>query len=566
MYVFEKDVLIKMIFEIMDKISNAIMMVRSDGSIIYSNASMNTIFKSVKKDGNLVSVDDIDMKFDPGYVQEHGGERQHISLGYMEYIASVFPVNFGGKNAYIYIFEESPQNMKEFGDIINCIDDIVILTNKDGIYEFGNNAITSLLGYDPNDLIGKRSQDIVDMGISDNPIAREVLKSKKVERKLVKYSNGKTITYTAIPLFENGELNKIVLTGRDVSLLSRMVSELKEAERFKEKYYYQKEELKKYRELYRIVYASEKMDKLLNMTLRISKTDSPVFITGESGVGKEEIAKFIHRNSLRSKQPLIAINCAAIPKELLESEFFGYEEGAFTGARKGGKKGLFEEANGGTVFLDEIGELPHSMQSKLLRVIQEDKIMRLGGKKAIPIDVRYITATNLTKEKLSDNKVFRQDLYYRLSVVPIRVPALRERKDDIVPLIHHFLKYFNSKYGYNVKISNSVIQKLFQYMWPGNIRELKNIVERLVIMTNEDVIDDDEYEMVKDLDEDVRGDAQHQISISGLMDLNDAYKIVDEILIRRALQEHKTVIKAAEALGVDPSTIHRKIKKGYNFR
>ncbi len=544
--------------DIWDRLSSAVAIIGDDGSLLYKNTSMIRLLQGMDIAETQISVCTL---------FEGEGSQGFAKFKNIRFEVFRTAVVIDENPATLYIFEHPIRLSQELRDILDCIDDIIILASGDGIYELGNVAIKHILDYEPSQLIGMSTQDLITQNFTNNPIAHEVMLSKKVEQRIVEYSNGKSIMFTGIPLLnEEGEISRIVLTGRDVSNLVHLENELKRAEEFKIKYYQQSEELQKYREMYEIVCSSEKMESLLNLAVRVAKTDSSVFITGESGVGKEEIAKFIHRNSKRKNKPFIAINCAAIPSELLESEFFGYEEGAFTGAKKGGMKGLFEEANNGTIFLDEIGELPIKMQSKLLRVIQENGIMRIGGKKLIPVDVRYICATNLSKEELSDNLKFRQDLYYRLSVVPIRVPALRERKDDIIPLVHHFLKCFNEKYGFDVKISKSVIQRLYNYEWRGNVREMKNAIERLVILAEGDLVDDDAFETVLRMNQEAMdGEERNEIQISRMMGLNEAYRMVDEILIKKALQEHGTVVKAADALGIDPSTIHRKIKKGYKF-
>ncbi|WP_219666709.1 sigma-54 interaction domain-containing protein, partial [Clostridioides difficile] len=306
------------------------------------------------------------------------------------------------------------------------------------------------------------------------------------------------------------------------------------------------------------------MDNIKKVVKRAAASDSSIFINGESGVGKEIIARTIYKYSSRRDKPFIAINCGAIPNELLESEFFGYEEGSFTGAKKKGKKGLFEEANGGTIFLDEIGELPMQMQKKLLRVIQENTITRIGGSKPIKIDVRYISATNISHEDLRNNLKFRQDLYYRLSVIPVKIPPLRERKEDIVPLVNYFLKLYNEKYNREVEVSPKVIELLEEYSWPGNIRELKNIIERFVVLSAKNVIGEDEFNMLINLDMiDNETDDLSPIVVNGIMNLNDAYKIVDQIMISKAINKYGSITKAAEVIGIYPSTIHRKIKSGH---
>lgn len=226
----------------------------------------------------------------------------------------------------------------------------------------------------------------------------------------------------------------------------------------------------------------------LRMVDKVKRLDTTVTLVGETGVGKEVFAKYIHQGSARSSYPFIKVNCATIPENLMESELFGYEKGAFTGADRHGKAGLFEVADKGTIFLDEIGELPLNMQVKLLRVIQEREIKRVGGVKPIHLDVRILAATNRDLEEMLKEGRFREDLYYRLMVFPIRVPPLRERMDDISGLTELFLRQLNQKYGTDKRFSREALQILLEYQWPGNIRELKNVVERAYIISSEDWI------------------------------------------------------------------------------
>jgi len=238
-----------------------------------------------------------------------------------------------------------------------------------------------------------------------------------------------------------------------------------------------------------LIAESRHMKNVLTMVEKIARSDaSTVLVQGESGTGKELIAKAIHYESARSDKPFLAINCAAVPETLLESELMGHEKGAFTDARVQ-KKGLFEMADGGTLFLDEIGDMEPGMQAKLLRVLEERSFRRVGGTKDIQVDVRIISATNQDLVRAMEERTFRNDLYYRIQVIPIFLPPLRERKDDVMPLVSHFVSHFNREFGKNVKGVSKMAEKfLIEYEWPGNIRELKNIIERAIILENEEVL------------------------------------------------------------------------------
>ena len=303
------------------------------------------------------------------------------------------------------------------------------------------------------------------------------------------------------------------------------------------------------------VFVSEPMARVASIALKVSEVDSTVLITGESGVGKEVVASFIHSHSRRGEKPFIKINCAAIPEHLLESELFGYERGAFTGANREGKPGVFDLAEKGTLLLDEISEMSPNMQVKLLRVLQDGSFMRIGGLKPSRADVRIIAATNRDLELEMREGRFRQDLFYRLNVVPIHVPPLRERPDDIPFLAMFFLKRCNERYNRNKMFDVKTIMRFQEHMWLGNIRELQNIVERLVILTDGDLIAPDASDVI------LSGEKNEGVTVNRIIPLKDAVSTVEHQLISMAMKKFGTTTRAAEVLGVDQSTISRKIKR-----
>ncbi|MGE5703159.1 MAG: sigma-54 interaction domain-containing protein [Clostridia bacterium] len=307
----------------------------------------------------------------------------------------------------------------------------------------------------------------------------------------------------------------------------------------------------------RFVGSSEKMNKIMDIVKKISQVNSTVLLLGESGVGKSFLAREIHAMSERAELPFVSLNCGSLPKDLIESELFGYEPGTFTGGKKGGKIGLFEAADKGTIFLDEIAELPYDVQSKLLEVLQESTIRKIGGVQARKIDVRIIAATNRDLSALVDKQLFRKDLFYRLNVVPLRIPSLRERKEEIPMLVQHFLDIFNKKYNQSKRISKQIKLKLMEYDWPGNIRELENIIERIVVTNSEDVF---EF-LLKEAD--LQLFEENTVSIQGLLPLKVAKKIIEKELILKAHQLYGSTYKAAKALQVDQSTVVKKLKQ-YN--
>lgn len=306
-----------------------------------------------------------------------------------------------------------------------------------------------------------------------------------------------------------------------------------------------------------IVYQSQAMKNILQLSYKVARVDCTVLISGESGVGKEVIAAFIQRHSLRKDKPFIKINCGALPESLLESELFGYVKGAFTGASKHGKPGLFELADQGTLFLDEIGEMPLSLQVKLLRVIQERELRRIGGTETIRLNVRLIAATNLDLQEEVKRGRFREDLYYRLNVIPIHILPLRERKEDILPLIEYFADYFNRKHMKSKRFAHSALELLQAYEWPGNVRELQNVIERLIIVTDGPVIDRSDLPEMRAPNR----SEQENVIVKEIMPLKLCVHLAEIQLLKLARKKYGSTTKMAQALGVDQSTISRKLKK-----
>ena len=307
----------------------------------------------------------------------------------------------------------------------------------------------------------------------------------------------------------------------------------------------------------RMVGQSPVMDQLRRVIAQVAKSDATVLITGPTGTGKEVVASEIQCRSLRQDKPFVQINCAAIPENLMEAELFGYEKGAFTGALRNGKVGLLEYANGGTVFLDEIGELPLALQPKLLRAIQERTIVRVGGLASIPIDVRIIASTNRDLVRQVEEGKFREDLYYRLNVIPVQTPPLCQRGEDIILLGQVFLEEFNSKYNKLVTLSQTAWKLLLDYPWPGNVRELRNLVERLVVLTDGTPVS---AETLLPFLSDTCAPASGS-GADGAESLAEATDRLQRSMIQRAMDTHRNTYRAAEALGISQSTLIRKAKR-----
>ena len=368
---------------------------------------------------------------------------------------------------------------EELKELLNYYYGNVFVIDGNGVLLYVNKSAAQSLGLTVEELIGSTCYEMQENGYYDKSVAMEALETKKNTISRYSTKTGLNIICCANPILdEEGNVSRVVVYSQDMAMLKDIMQEI-EHEKQKNRHIQQTlSYLQEKMACQNIVSASESMDNLFKILLNIAPTDSTVMIYGESGTGKELFANAIHYASARWHRPLIKINCAAIPDELFESELFGYSEGAFTGAKKGGKKGKIFLANGGTLFLDEIGDLPLNMQAKLLRVLQEREIEVLGGEKSIPIDIRVITATNKNLLDEVKNNHFRSDLYYRINVIQIRLPALRERPEDIMVYAEKFLQEINLEYNTHVGLSARAKKVLEEYSWPGNVRELRNIIER----------------------------------------------------------------------------------------
>lgn len=440
--------------------------------------------------------------------------------------------------------------------------DGVFITDGEGAVLYTNYANEKISGYTKDDVVGKKIQNLAKEKWFSHSVTLDILTSKKRETILcTNYITGKEVIVTGNPIFsENGELKYVFNNIRDVTDLVAQKKLIEEKEKFIDK---QNNELEHLRSLQfkmkkKFVICSDKMKKAFQLAQHVAKFDSTVLILGESGSGKEGIAETIVKSGDRRNNPFIKINCGAIPENLLESELFGYEKGAFTGANPKGKMGKFEIAQTGTIFLDEVAELPLNLQVKLLRALQEKEIVRVGGSDPIELDVRIIAATNKSIIDMIDNNTFREDLYYRLNVVSITVPPLRERIEDIEPLVEHFLKRFNDKYSLTKAISNEVIKLLCEYNWPGNVRELENVTESLIILSQNQII------TKEDLPNKLIANTKKTssvVEVNEIIPLKEAESYLEKKLIKKAMAKYGSTRKAAEALKVDQSTIVRKIKK-----
>ena len=435
--------------------------------------------------------------------------------------------------------------------------DGIWITDHVGKILFANPANAKLLGVPRSELENKTTQELQDEGVFQTSAILEALQTRQQVSKVC--NNPRTcltVLATATPVFnEAGDIQYIFNNVRDITALNEMRESLQDKDEIIRQQNSQLETMKLRLGVGTIVANSKAFTQVVELARRAATFDgATVLILGESGTGKEVISELIVNTSPRKDKPYLQINCGAIPENLIESELFGYEKGAFTGADAKGRKGLFEAANGGTVFLDEIGDLPLHMQVKLLRVLQQKRIVRVGGTETVNLDVRIIAATNKDLKQMVKEGRFREDLYYRLNVVPIEIPPLRDRKEDILPLVNHFLTVANRKYHTNKSIYSDTIDVLESYSWPGNVRELENLMENLVITTPGDIIRRENLsERLKFSTED-HGFTEDTEVIT----LKETVERAEYMAIQKAIRQCGSIRKAAVALGVDPSTIVRK--------
>ncbi|MGY0691927.1 sigma-54 interaction domain-containing protein [Virgibacillus sp. FSP13] len=445
---------------------------------------------------------------------------------------------------------------RELDAIIENSYDGIYITDHNGVTWKTNSAIERITGIPKEYYIGKNVSALIKRGILNKSVTEKVLKHRRTVSVVQKNYTGKETLLTGTPVFnEEGDIEKIVTNIRDLSDLNELQTELRKVNQLNDKY---KEEIIRLKnnaqQLEGIITKSSEMEKIYDTAKRIANIDATVLILGETGVGKDVLANYIYSNSTRAKEgDLVKVNCGAIPPDLLESELFGYESGAFTGANQKGKPGMFEMADQGILFLDEIAELPLTLQVKLLRVLQEGELQRIGSTKPKKIDVRIIAATNRNLQDMVESGDFREDLFYRLNVIPFVIPPLRERRDDIIPLIELFLNRFNEKYNMKKRFDYDLKDFFYAYDWPGNIRELSNLIERLVVTTPNEII------RMENLPPDYCD--TNKTIINSIVPLKEAVEAAEEKVLKLAVEKYNNTYEIADALETSQPTVVRKLKK-----
>ncbi len=488
-------------------------------------------------------------------------DREGIYLGYIKRdVVKVYLPNLEHEQIFEGNFSYDIKDDEDLKEDFKAI----LESSYDGLYVTVGKGITLSINNTCEQGEGVKSDRTEMVQLADGKMKPQSFSFKSFDKKnsitiIQNLQNRKEFVSAGNNVLNDGEVIRITTSSPDIKELNRMKEELHEAQKLAEKYQSELEVLRwEQTKTDGVVASSPKMKKIVAMAKRVAKVDSTVLIQGESGTGKEIISKLIHRNSERKNGPFIKVDCGSIPESLLESELFGYEKGAFTGASSTGKIGLIELANGGTLFLDEIGELPLSLQPKLLRVLQDREIIRIGGKEQIPVDIRIIAATNRDLKEMVEEKTFREDLYYRLNVVPIFIPPLRERREDIQPLIINALEKYNREYGLQKEIEPEAMRYLIDFDWPGNVRELENIIERLIVTTSSEII---RLEHLPKMIKNHHRKTENIIDIDHSLPYKEAMDDFEKKLLLSVKKKSKNTQEMADILKIDRSTISRKLKK-----
>lgn len=443
---------------------------------------------------------------------------------------------------------EKERVLMDLKDVFEYAFDEIFVTDEQGIVVRVNSTCERHYQLAAEELVGKHVKELQKDGIFYPSATLEVIERKRPIELVQTTKSGEYLHVRTRPVFDDeGNLRRVISYSRDLTELYQLRQKVEEMDNQLKTY---KKELRETYEHEGLIFKSLAMQKIVDTIKKVSVVDSTVLVLGETGVGKSRLVRHLHEVSHRKNESFYEINCAALPTNLIESELFGYSGGSFTGANREGKKGLLESAHKGTLFLDEIGEMPLEIQAKLLQVLQEKTFRPIGGRELKKVDVRIVAATNRDLSMMVKQGTFRKDLYYRLNVIPIAIPPLRERTEDILPLIYHYLQQFNKKYGRDVKLAPSTLQMFVGYPWEGNNREIENVIERIVI-TVDDVV------TVEDLPLSMQEAAVEQSGQS-------LYKMLEEVernIILKAYKTYGSSYKVAEFLQISQSAATRKIKK-----
>lgn len=548
MAIEDKTLIFETLKKVFSKISIGILMTKNDREMVYCN---NFFFDRLNENLDIHGLINILQNMD-------GSLNTRIPLNDQDLLIRKEVIMVLDKTFQVYLaidsdsFRVESSDEKSIKDIIDFTYDGLVVIDKEGKVQMLNRPYADFLGVDQQSSIGRHVTEVI-----ENTRMHIVAQTGKEEVAQLQKINGNYMIATRMPIMKNGEIvgavGQVLFKNLNQlnSLTKRVQSLEKELSRYKGEF---REKNKAIYTFNRLIGKSPAFVEAKEQARKAAKSDSNVLILGESGTGKELFAHSIHNDSKRSMGVFIKVNCAAIPGELIESELFGYEEGSFTGAKKGGKIGKFEAADGGTIFLDEIGELPLHMQVKLLRVLQEKEIERVGSTRSTQIDVRIIAATNRNLEEMVETGEFRLDLYYRLKVMTIYLPKLKERTEDIKTLIFNFLEKYQSLMNKRVEgVSDRALRLLYSYSWPGNIRELENTIERALNMVEHAEIITSDH-----LPEEIRGYKRlsSNLSLAEVMEETERNTIINYL---EMMNGNKS--ETAKMLGISRTSLYEKMKK-----
>ncbi len=456
-------------------------------------------------------------------------------------------------------------NNYSYDDIFRNFKNGVFITNADGDVEYMNDVYKEFSNIDKKDLLNKNIKTLLQKGYFEPIVTPAILKTSRDYVTIQHLKNDKYVIVTGKPIFDN--MGKPCLI---ISILN-IIEETPDDEKYETFNSNSHEKTETSQFAIDVIVENKSMKNLIQKAVKVANYDVSVLIEGETGTGKEMMASLIHFAGPRKENNFVKLNCSAISPNLLESEMFGYAPGAFTGALSNGKPGLFEIANNGTLLLDEIGDMPYDLQSKILNIVQDKEFYRVGGTEPIKVNVKLIAATNKNLKEMVKDGLFRSDLYHRLNVIRIDIPTLHQRKEDIIPLFWHFCHLYNRKHRTDKKISQSLSEKLQEYPWPGNVRELKNMIEEMCILCDSNILSESDFEqLLTEKSSDSRSSLHYiehnntsplQQEMEILPTLSEAVSKIEKNLIEKALQQQKNTRDAAKVLGVSQSTVMRKIKE-----
>ena len=465
------------------------------------------------------------------------------------------------RDAVLQRMQAGEEMAREQEAIINNMSDGLWVSDGEANVLRINPASARLNAIQPTQVVGRNMRDLVAEGMFDRSVTLEVIRTGKPVN-MLQSRRGRKLVLTGTPVRDDaGRLIRVVVNERDVTEIESLERGLEEQELIKDRFKGEMLEMQIEKvESRRVIAKSPAMQKALRQAIKVSGAESTVLILGESGVGKGLFADLIHKYSPRKDKPIVKVNCGAIPEQLVEAELFGYEKGAFTGAQTKGKAGYFEAAEGGTLFLDEVAELPLSSQVKLLRFLEDRRITRVGATQSREVDVRILAATHRDLQEMVDSGAFRLDLYYRLNVIPLSIPPLRERSECILPVLRHYVELYSQRLGVRRRLSRAATDALLAYPWPGNVRELMNLCERLVVMSDTEVID------LADLPPHVVSGASAAPEAAtaawdGETTLEEAVLRTERAVLLRARERYGSQTDMARALGVNQSTVARKLQR-----